>query len=73
MGKGFEEVETPILQPLYGGTNARPFTTHFNALDCDFYLRVAPELYLKRLIVGGYEKVFEIAKNFFKIFIVFYN
>ena len=62
--KGFEEVETPILQPLYGGTNARPFTTHFNALDCDFYLRVAPELYLKRLIVGGYEKVFEIAKNF---------
>ena len=63
-GKGFEEVETPILQPLYGGTNARPFTTHFNALDCDFYLRVAPELYLKRLIVGGYEKVFEIAKNF---------
>lgn len=62
--KGFEEVETPILQPLYGGTNARPFSTHFNALDCDFYLRVAPELYLKRLIVGGYEKVFEIARNF---------
>lgn len=62
--KGFEEVETPVLQPLYGGTNAKPFSTHFNALDCDFYLRVAPELYLKRLIVGGYEKVFEIAKNF---------
>jgi lysyl-tRNA synthetase, class II len=62
--KGFSEVETPILQSLYGGTNAKPFTTHFNALDCDFYLRVAPELYLKRLMVGGYEKVFEIAKNF---------
>jgi len=62
--KGFDEVETPILQPIYGGTNARPFSTHFNALDCDFYLRVAPELYLKRLIIGGYEKVFEIAKNF---------
>ncbi|HLD50750.1 lysine--tRNA ligase [candidate division WWE3 bacterium RIFOXYC1_FULL_40_10] len=62
--KGFNEVETPILQSLYGGTNAKPFTTHFNALDCDFYLRVAPELYLKRLIVGGYEKVFEIARNF---------
>ncbi len=60
----FVEVETPILQPLYGGTNARPFTTHMNALDCDFYLRVAPELYLKRLIVGGYDKVFEIARNF---------
>ena len=63
-GKNFSEVETPILQSLYGGTNAKPFTTHFNALNCDFYLRVAPELYLKRLIVGGYEKVFEIAKNF---------
>lgn len=62
--KNFDEVETPILQPLYGGTNARPFSTHFNALDCDFYLRVAPELYLKRLIVGGYERVFEIARNF---------
>ena len=61
---GFAEVETPILQPLYGGTNARPFNTHMNALDQDFYLRVAPELYLKRLIVGGYEKVFEIARNF---------
>lgn len=62
--EGFCEVETPILQSLYGGTNAKPFTTHFNALDCDFYLRVAPELYLKRLMIGGYEKVFEIAKNF---------
>jgi len=62
--KGFKEVETPILQSLYGGTNALPFTTHFNALDTDFYLRIAPELYLKRLNVGGYEKIFEIARNF---------
>lgn len=62
--EGYVEVETPILQPLYGGTNARPFTTHLNALDVDFYLRIAPELYLKRLIVGGYERVFEIARNF---------
>jgi lysyl-tRNA synthetase class 2 len=60
----FVEVETPILQPLYGGTNAKPFTTHMNALDSDFYLRLAPELYLKRLIVGGYERIFEIARNF---------
>lgn len=60
----FVEVETPILQPLYGGTNATPFTTHMNALDNNFYLRIAPELYLKRLIVGGYDKVFEIARNF---------
>ena len=63
-GEGYIEVETPILQPLYGGTNARPFTTHLNALDVDFYLRIAPELYLKRLIVGGYERIFEIARNF---------
>ena len=62
--KEFVEVETPILQNLYGGTNAQPFTTHLNALDQEMYLRVAPELYLKRLIVGGYEKVFEIARNF---------
>ena len=62
--KGFKEVETPILQNLYGGTNARPFTTHINALDINMYLRIAPELYLKRLIVGGYEKIFEIARNF---------
>lgn len=62
--EGYTEVETPILQPLYGGTNARPFTTHLNALDVDFYLRIAPELYLKRLIVGGYERIFEIARNF---------
>jgi lysyl-tRNA synthetase class 2 len=62
--QGYQEVETPVLQNLYGGTNARPFTTHLNALDIDMYLRVAPELYLKRLIVGGYEKIFEIARNF---------
>lgn len=62
--KNFVEVETPILQNLYGGTNAKPFTTKLNALDQEMYLRVAPELYLKRLIVGGYEKVFEIARNF---------
>ena len=62
--EGFKEVETPILQSLYGGTNALPFTTHFNALDTDFYLRIAPELYLKRLNIGGYEKIFEIARNF---------
>ncbi len=58
------EVETPVLQTLYGGTNARPFTTHINAYDMDMYLRVAPELYLKRLLVGGYEKLYEIGKNF---------
>lgn len=60
----FVEVETPVLQPLYGGTNATPFMTHMNALDTNFYLRLAPELYLKRLIVGGYERIFEIARNF---------
>lgn len=62
--EGYTEVETPILQPLYGGTNARPFTTYMNSLDSTFYLRIAPELYLKRLIVGGYERIFEIARNF---------
>ena len=62
--RGFLEVETPVLQPLYGGALARPFTTHFNALDRDFYLRIAVELYLKRLIVGGLERVYEIGKNF---------
>src|SRR4051812_46618639 len=62
--RGFLEVETPVLQPLYGGAMARPFTTHFNALDRDFYLRIATELYLKRLIVGGLERVYEIGKNF---------
>ena len=62
--EGFIEVETPILQPKAGGAIARPFSTHHNALDFDMYLRIAPELYLKRLIVGGFEKVYEIAKNF---------
>ena len=62
--RGFYEVETPVLQPLYGGALARPFTTHFNALDSDFYLRIATELYLKRLIVGGLEKVYELGKDF---------
>jgi lysyl-tRNA synthetase class 2 len=60
----FLEVETPILQPLYGGAAARPFTTHFNALDRTMYLRIATELYLKRLIVGGLERVYELGKNF---------
>jgi lysyl-tRNA synthetase class 2 len=62
--KGYLEVETPALQPLYGGALARPFTTHHNALDVDLYLRIADELYLKRLIVGGLYGVFEIAKDF---------
>lgn len=63
-GKGFVEVETPILQPILGGANARPFTTHHNALDMDFYLRIATELPLKRLIVGGMEAVYEIGRLF---------
>ncbi|MBI3871638.1 MAG: lysine--tRNA ligase [candidate division Zixibacteria bacterium] len=62
--RGFLEVETPVLQSLYGGAAARPFTTHHNALDAEFYLRIADELYLKRLIVGGYEKVYEVCKDF---------
>ncbi len=62
--KGFLEVETPILQPLYGGAAARPFTTHHNTLDMTLYMRIANELYLKRLIVGGYDAVFEFAKDF---------
>jgi len=61
---GFLEFETPILQPVYGGANARPFTSYHNFLDQKLFLRIAPELYLKRLIVGGFEKVFEIARNF---------
>ena len=60
----FLEVETPVLQPIYGGANARPFTTHHNALDQKLYLRIADELYLKRLIIGGFDRVYEIAKDF---------
>jgi lysyl-tRNA synthetase class 2 len=63
-GEGFVEVETPVLQPLYGGALARPFTTHHNQLDRTLYLRIATELYLKRLIVGGLERVYELGKDF---------
>ena len=62
--QGFLEVETPVLQPVHGGANARPFTTHINAYDLDIYLRIALELHLKRLLVGGIEKVFEIGRIF---------
>jgi lysyl-tRNA synthetase class 2 len=62
--QGFLEVETPMLQPIPGGAAARPFITHHHALDIDMYLRIAPELYLKRLVVGGFERVFEINRNF---------
>jgi len=62
--RGFVEVETPMMQPIAGGAAARPFVTHHNALDLDLYLRIAPELYLKRLIVGGFEKIYELNRNF---------
>src|SRR5436190_6226179 len=62
--QGFLEVETPVLQPRYGGGFAEPFVTHYNALDADYYLRIATELYLKRLIVGGLERVYELGKDF---------
>ena len=64
ISKGFMEVETPMLQVIPGGASARPFITHHNALDVDMYLRIAPELYLKRLVVGGFERVFELNRNF---------
>ncbi len=64
VSRGYLEVETPMMQPLPGGAAARPFVTHHNALDIDLYLRIAPELYLKRLVIGGLEKVFEINRNF---------
>src|SRR5207248_11241922 len=63
-GRGFVEVETPVLHPLYGGAAARPFQTFHNALERKLYLRIALELYLKRLIVGGLDKVYEIGRNF---------
>jgi lysyl-tRNA synthetase class 2 len=64
VGRGYLEVETPMMHPIPGGAAARPFSTHHNALDMELFLRIAPELYLKRLVVGGFEKVFEVNRNF---------
>ncbi len=64
MGRGYQEVETPMMQPMAGGAAANPFKTHYDALSCAMYLRIAPELYLKRLLVGGFDKVFELNRNF---------
>ncbi|MCK5882591.1 MAG: lysine--tRNA ligase [Bacteriovoracaceae bacterium] len=63
-GRGFIEVETPILQPIYGGASARPFSTHHSAFNTELFMKISPELYLKKLVVGGFEKVFEIGKSF---------